>query len=72
MPARRLALLAMAATLAGCASLVPPVAGRVGGRLSIQVAALGSAAARGLNAGFELIGDADAYTSNNFISSFCR
>ena len=45
---------ACAATLAGCASLVPPVAGRVGGRLSIQVAALGGAAARGLNAGFEL------------------
>ncbi len=60
-PGRRAALaLTALAWLAGCASLPPEGVARIEGRLSVSVAAHGSQPARGLQAGFELRGDANA------------
>ncbi|MBI3157295.1 MAG: outer membrane lipoprotein LolB [Burkholderiales bacterium] len=45
---------------AGCAAVAPGTPPRIEGRLSLQVAAHDGQAARGFNAGFELLGDARA------------
>jgi outer membrane lipoprotein LolB len=55
----RLSAAAVAAALASCASAPPELLPMVAGRLSIQVAAVGDQAARGMNAGFELRGSAE-------------
>lgn len=52
--------LVTAALLAGCASLVPPAASIVSGRLSLQVAAHDGQPPTGVNAAFDLVGDARA------------
>lgn len=57
---RRLAASAGLAALAGCASLAPPAVPMLAGRLSVQVAAQAGQPARGMNAAFELEGDAAA------------
>jgi outer membrane lipoprotein LolB len=61
-PARRAAVVACGAAvvLAGCASLAPPLHPPIVGRLSVQVAAHDGEPVRGLNASFDLRGDADA------------
>lgn len=65
-PAGRPAARAVAAMLvgavfaAGCASVAPPPASIVSGRLSLQVAAHDGRPASGVNAAFDLVGDARA------------
>jgi outer membrane lipoprotein LolB len=59
-PGRRVLALGALAWLAGCASLPPDGATQIDGRLSVSVAAHGSQPARGLQAGFQLRGDASA------------
>jgi outer membrane lipoprotein LolB len=59
--AARAALLGCAAALAACAGLAPaPPLPQVSGRLSLQVAAHDGEPARGVNAAFDLVGDARA------------
>lgn len=60
-PGRRAAALGLAlgtAWLGGCASLAPEPAERLSGRLALRVAATGQQAERGLNASFDLTGNA--------------
>lgn len=51
--------LVLAGVLGACASLAPPSADLLTGRLSVQIAATPGAPARSINAGFELRGNAD-------------